>query len=120
MQIQFKGTNYELTSTETDLTAKKVSNLKKYLGKDENGAHAYVNLGKHTEAHHHGDIWFAECNLDVAGKRYFARSEADTLRSATDKMVGELAREVKGAKRKQQSLLRRGGSRLKNMLRFGR
>ena len=119
MQIQFKGTNYELTSEETDLTSRKIGNLKKYLGKDDKEVHAYVSLGKHTEAHHTGDIWFAECKLDAEGKTFFARAQSDSLRSATDKMVSELSQELRGAKRKHQSLFRAGGSKIKRMLRFG-
>ena len=120
MQIQFKGTNYELTAEENDLISRKVSSLKKYLGKDEKDILAYVSLGKHTEAHQHGDIWFAECKLDVEGKSFFARAQSDSLRSATDKMIGELSQELRVAKRKNQSFLRRGGATLKNMLKFGK
>ena len=120
MQIQFKGTTYELTPEENDLISRKVSSLKKYLGKSEKDVLAYVNLGKHTEAHQHGDIWFAECKLDVEGKSFFARAQSDTLRSASDKMIGELSQELRIAKRKHQSFLRRGGSKIKDMLRFGR
>lgn len=120
MQIQFKGTNYELTPEETDLTSRKVVNLKKYLGNDEKEVHAYVSLGKHTEAHQNGDIWFAECKLDCEGKSYFARAQSNTLRSATDKMIAELSQELRTAKRKNQSYLRKSGSRIKEMLRFGR
>lgn len=120
MQIQFKGTHYELTPEENDLLTRKVSTLQKFLGANHDEAHAYVTCGKHTEAHHKGDVWFSECNLDVEGKRYFARAEADTLRSASDKMIAELSREVRMAKRKKQSLFRRGGSHIKEMLRFGK
>ena len=119
MQIQFKGTNYELTDEETDLTSKKVESLKKYLGKEEKEVHAYITLGKHTEAHQTGDIWFAEGKIDTDGHTYFAKAESATLRSATDKMIGELAREMSRAHTKQRSLLRRGGARIKHLFSRG-
>ena len=113
MQIQFKGTNYELTSDMTDLATKKLKTLQKYLGKPEKPAQAYVDLGKITDAHKAGDIWYADCNLDVDGKRYYAKAEAGSVRSAIDKMVPELGRELRGAKKKQESMLRKGGARVK-------
>lgn len=97
----------------TDLATSKMMTLKKYLGKPVKPAQAYVDLGKITEGQRAGDIWYADCNLDVDGKRYYAKAEANSLRTAIDKMVGELGREVRGAKKKQESMLRRGGARVK-------
>lgn len=119
MHIQYKGTNYELTEEETVLTTKKIDSLKKYLGKEEKEVHAYITLGKHTEAHHRGDIWFAEGKIDAEGTQYFAKAESDTLRSATDKMIGELSREMRGSREKKRSLLRRGGAKIKRLFSRG-
>ena len=118
MQIQFKATNYELTPEETDLTSKKVESLKKYLGKEEREVNAYVTLGKQTESHHTGDIWFAEGKIDVAGAQYFAKAQSSALRSAVDKMIGELSREMSHSRDKKRSLFRRGGARIKRLLNF--
>jgi len=120
MQLQFKGTNYELTEDDTNLVTKKFEGIKKYLGTREAPAHAYVDLGKFTEAHAHGNVWYAECNLDVLGKHYYAKSESDTLRTAIDGMCGELSREIRTAHKKETSLVRKNGSRLKDFFRFGR
>ncbi|MDB5195338.1 MAG: hypothetical protein JWO84_522 [Parcubacteria group bacterium] len=117
MQIQFKGTNYELTSDMTDLATRKVEGLQKYVGKTGSEPLAYVDLGKHTEAHHTGAIWYADCNLDVEGKRYYAKAEAETLRSAIDKMVAELAKELHSAKKKHETMIRKGGGRVKAFFR---
>ncbi len=117
MQIQFKGTNYELTSEETELTSKKIQSLKKYLGKEERDVHAYITLGKQTEAHHTGDIWFSEGKIDVEGTHYFAKSTSDTLRSSIDKMIGELSKEMRKGREKKRSLFRRGGAQMKRLFR---
>lgn len=119
MQIQFKATNYELTSEETALTSKRVESLQKYLGKEDKEVHAYITLGKHTESHNNGNIWFAEGKIDVEGSHYFAKAESDTLRSSVDKMIGELAREMRGSRDKKRSLLRRGGARIKGLFSRG-
>jgi ribosomal subunit interface protein len=113
MNIQFKGTNYELTNDMTDLATRKLTGLSKYLGKPEKPAQAYVDLGKHTEAHQSGAVWYADCNLDVDGARYYAKAEAETLRSAVDKMTTELAKELRSAKKKREAMVRKGGGRVK-------
>ena len=120
MQLQFKGTNYELTPEVTNQVTKKFDRVKKYLGTREDNAHAYIDMGKVTEAHVSGNVWYADCNLKVAGKQYYAKAEAVSLRNAVDKMVGELGREIRSAQAKEKSLLRKKGSHLKDFFRFGR
>lgn len=119
MHIQFKGTNYDLAPDVTDLATKKLQALRKFLGKYERPALAYVDLGKSTEAHQSGAIWYAEINLDVGGKRYNARAEDETLLNAFDKTIAELMRELRAAKQKKESVLKRSGAKLKEMFRFG-
>lgn len=120
MQIQFKGTNYELAADMTDLATRKVEALQKYLGKEEKPVLAYVDLGKQTAAHNSESLWYADCNLDVEGKRYYAKAEADTLRTAVDRMVGELSRELRAGSKKDKMMARKAGSRFKEFFRFGR
>ncbi len=119
MQIQFKGTNYELTEEMTDLATRKVEGLQKYIGKDAGESLAYVDLGKFTEAHQTGDIWYSDCALDVEGKRYYAKATADSIRTAIDRMVADLAKELRRDHKKQHSLIKRGGARVKEFFRFG-
>jgi len=120
MQIQFKGTNYELTSDMTDLATRKIQVLEKYTGKTGSEPMAYLDMGKRTEAHQNSDdLWYADCNLDIEGKRYYAQADAPTLRSALDRMTAELAKEVRRDHKRKHSLLRRGGARVKEIFRFG-
>lgn len=117
MQIQFKGTNYQLTTDMTDLATRKIQALQKYVGKVGAEPLAYADLGKHTEAHNHGDIWYADCSIVADGRRFYAKAQAETLRSAIDKMVGELAKELRSAKKKREVMVRKGGGRVKAFFR---
>lgn len=119
MQIQLKGTNYELTSDMTDLATRKIQGLEKYAGKTGTEPSAYCDLGKHTEAHQSGEVWYADCNLDIEGKRYYAKATADSLRTALDRIVAELGKEVRRDHNRRHSLIRRGGARVKEFFRFG-
>lgn len=120
MTIQFKGTNYELAGDMTDLAERKLHSLKKFLGKPEKPAQAYVDLGKVTEAHQNGPVWYAEANIDVDGTRFNAKAQAETLRTAIEKMAKEMGQELRVAKKKRETLKRKDGGRLKNFFRFGR
>ncbi len=120
MHIQFKGTNYDLADDMTGLTERKLHTLKKFLGKPEKPAQAYVDLGMLAEAHENGDAWYAETNMEVDGARFHATAEAKTLRNAIEKMTKELGTELRSAKKKRETAQRKAGGRFKEFLRFGR
>jgi ribosomal subunit interface protein len=118
MQIQFKGTNYELDSALTALAEKKIRTLEKYMGKVGGEPIVYADLGKHTEAHQNGAIWYADCTITTEGKRYYAQATAENLRTAIDRMVKELDAELRKDHKKQHSLAKRTGFRIKEFFRF--
>ncbi|MEK7602356.1 MAG: HPF/RaiA family ribosome-associated protein [Patescibacteria group bacterium] len=120
MQIQFKATNYELGPEMTDLATKKLLSLRKYLGKNDRPVYIYADLGKTSEAHQNGEVWFTELNLDMEGTRYNVRATAESLRSAIDKASGELGEKLKTEKNKRESTLKKSGARIKDFFRFGR
>ncbi|MGE5541000.1 MAG: HPF/RaiA family ribosome-associated protein [Bacillota bacterium] len=119
MQIQFKGTNYELTPDVTDLATRKIEGLEKYCAQSDQEPMAYLDMGRLTEAHQNGNVWYADCNFDVEGRRYYAKAEAETLRNALDRMTAELAKELRRDHKKRHTLPKRVGAKVKEMLRFG-
>lgn len=119
MQIQFKGTNYELTDEITDFAERKFSSLKKFLGKPEKPNLFYVDLGKTTEAHQSGAVWYADVAVALDGERYYAKAESENLRAAIEKAGKELYQELRTASKKRHSVAKRSGSRLKELFRFG-
>src|SRR5690606_34378231 len=119
MQIHFKGTNYELPASVSALAKRKVEGLTKYLGKGKESARAYVDLGKESEAHQNGNIWRADIVFDVDGNRYYAKSVEDSIEKAIDATVNELASTLRTARKRQQSLVRKGGGIIKALMRGG-
>ncbi|MES2931288.1 MAG: HPF/RaiA family ribosome-associated protein [Patescibacteria group bacterium] len=117
MQIHFKGTNYELPANITALARKKVEALTKYIGDSKENARAYVDLGKETEAHQNGTIWRADINFDVEGNRFYAKAIENSIEKAIDRSVNELARELQTARKRQQSLMKKGGGVIKSLMR---
>ncbi len=117
MQIHFKGTNYELPANVTALVKRKVEGLAKYAGRGKDTARAYVDLGRETGAHQNGNIWRADINFDADGNRFYAKAITDSIEKAIDTAVAELASELKTARKRQLSLMRKGGSTLKTLMR---
>ncbi len=118
MQIHFKATNYEMTPEVEEFANKKLSAISKFVGTEEQGeAHVYVELGRETGAHAHGRVWRSEINFDQDGKRFRATSVQESLEDAIDRSIEDLSRELRTAKTKSESIMRRGGGAVKALLR---
>lgn len=117
MQIHFKGSNYDLPAPVTGFARRKVEGLQKYLGKRKENARAYVDLGKETDAHQNGRIWRADINLDVDGNRFYAKAVEESIEKAIDQAVSDLASELHTARKREQSLMKKGGGVIKSLMR---
>jgi putative sigma-54 modulation protein len=116
MQIQLKATGIELTPAIKDYAEKKISSLEKFFGESE-GILAAVEVGKTTAHHRSGDVYRAEVSIRVSGVNHYAAAEKDDLYAAIDEVKDEVAREIVKAKGRKQTLIRRGGAKIKNLLR---
>jgi len=122
MEIHFKTAHApdverEVTEDITSLAQRKLIALKKYLGKTDSVTEVYVELGKLSEAHQKGNIWRSQINLDSNGKRYHATGTGEQLQEAIDASIHELEAELRKAKQKNKSMLKRGGGALKSIMR---
>lgn len=116
MEIRYKGLQYDLPAPVTDRAQKKLLALKKYLKGNDEVAHAYVELGKETEAHQTGRIWLARINFTHNGTMYRAEACEETIENAIERATDELAKELRRSKKKNESLLRKGGLMFKNLI----
>ncbi len=117
MNINIKATNTSLTSAIEDYVGKKVAMLQKVISQEDTSASIYVEIGKTTEHHKSGDVFFAEFNLHIAGKNFYARREAGDIYSAIDIVKDDLVDSIIAHKGKRETLFRRGSQSLKNMIR---
>lgn len=121
MQLHFKGSNYEITPEISTHATKKMNAIAKHLGKDKESAFAYIDLGKETDAHQNGRIWYADINLEWEGQKFYARAVEETLENAVDRAAHELKSAVHTAHKRKQSLARKGGAMFKNLMQgFGK
>lgn len=122
MEIHFKSTlskedEHEVSKNPTAFAERKIRPLKKYLKGVDEVTQVYVELGKATAAHQTGAIWRTQINLDSEGKRYHSDATADKLETAIDKAVKEIEAELRTAKQRTRTMMRRGGGALKSFMR---
>ena len=116
--ISFKTTNTEANSTLQELTEKKLEALSKYI---DSGAKTIceVEFDKVT-ASEKGQIFRVEVNLQVDGNLFRAEATRNTFEEAVDEVRNELDKEMRRKRRKGMTLLKKGGRKLKDMMRFGK
>jgi len=116
IKTNIKATNIELSDDIRDYVNKKIELLEKYIEVDDTSALCNVEVGKTNLHHRTGDIFRAEINLRVSGHDYYAVSEKDVLNAALDDVKDEIARALASRKKKRENLVRRGGAKIKAIL----
>ena len=103
MQINITTKNTELTEAIKDYTEKKFEVLDKFF---EGIIRADVILGLESTHHNKGDVFFAECKLEVPGNDLFVKKEEPSLYKAIDKAQDHLREELKKYLEKDSAELR--------------
>jgi ribosomal subunit interface protein len=117
--INIKATNMELSDELRSLLEQKIQALEKFIPNDESDVVCQAELERMTDKQS-GRIQRAEVNLRVAGKLYRAEATEEQMEKAIDSVRDEIKRELRKARGKEQSLMKRGGQAIKRMVRFGR
>lgn len=115
--IQYKSTNTEMISDLQDILELKMTSLEKYFS-DEDNIKCEVEFEKIT-SQASGKIYRIEINLTVSGKLFRAESTETTFEEAIDEVRNELDKELRRSKKKQHTLLKKGGRAIKRMMRRG-
>jgi len=116
MRINEKGTNMEITGEIKNYLYKKLEHLQKFIDQADESVLCEVELGKISNHHKNGDVFRTEINLHIAGKNLRAESEMEDLFASIDIAKDELVRALQTNKDKKVSLLRRGGTQVKNLI----
>ncbi|MBU3968847.1 ribosome-associated translation inhibitor RaiA [Patescibacteria group bacterium] len=117
MNINTKATNTTLTPAITGHLNKRLSKLNKFLDPNDTSIIADVEIGMIKRGQNTGDIFRAEINLHIAGKSFRNVAEGSDLYNVIDEMQEGIIREVRQHKKRRIHLLRRGGQRIKEMVR---
>jgi ribosomal subunit interface protein len=115
MNINIKTTNITLTEAISDYTSKRLVAITNFFEGDST-ALCNVELGRTTHHHNKGDIFRAEIHIVAKNKDLYASSEESDLYKAIDMVRDEMLREVRSGKEKKLSMLRRGGAKIKEII----
>jgi ribosomal subunit interface protein len=114
MKINIKTTSISSSEAILNYVNKRLEKVGKIIGEDPTVI-CDVELAK-TTGHNKGDIFRAEVHIVGAGKNLYASSEKEDLYAAIDDVKDEITRELKSTKDKEVSLMRRGGAKVKAMV----
>ena len=109
----------ELTEAIRDYILKRVTNLEKLLsGIEKRKREAVVNfeVAKTTNHHKSGEIFHADCLINVNGEEFYSSADADDLYKAIDEIKETLFHEINKNKDRRQTLFKRGAMSVKKML----
>src|SRR4051812_39775206 len=116
MNINIKATGIELTEAIRNYVDKRLEAVTKLL-QDDPAAMINVEVGKTTQHHRHGDIFKADIHITGSQRDLFVASEQGDLYAAIDDVRDEAIRRITSSKAKRLSLVRRGGKRVKDIVR---
>ena len=99
-----------------DYLDKRLAAVEKFLDESEGEAICDVEL-EHTYGQRHGRVFRAEINLNVHGEFFRVEAKEESMNAAIDAVHDEILRRVRKSKTKHISRIRRGGEKLKKMMR---
>lgn len=117
METKIKTTDLELNEDLKNYLEKRLEAIGKMVDLNNPTLLAEVELARTTEHHQTGDIFKAELNLSIDGQRFRAVAERLDISTAIDEMRDQIIHELRTYKGKKQSLIKRGGAKLKMLLR---
>lgn len=120
MKINIHSKNLEITPAINDYINKRISHVEKFLGHNPDvveAAEFSIDIEKTTNHHKEGAIFLAEVKALIRGRSYTVKSQKEDLYQAIDEVKDEIVRVVEHNKERRTSLIRRGGAKLKSMLR---
>lgn len=116
MKLNVKAENITLTPDVYSYLEKKLANVEKILEGDS-AAFAQVEIGKSSRHHKTGNFFEARIQLHYSGQDITVQALGESVYAAIDGMKDELSRELTSLKDRHVTQGRKGGRRIKELLR---
>ncbi len=116
MNITFKSTSYDFTEEVRALIERKMEHVRRFV-QDDVEAHLELEVEGLPGGQTDGARYRVEANLRVEGKFYRATMRSDSLEGAIEKVRHELEQELRKSQGRAHRMLKKGGARIKRMLR---
>jgi ribosome-associated translation inhibitor RaiA len=85
---------------------------------EENGGDVMVNfeVGKSTKHHKSGEVFHADCFININGNKFYASSDKEDVYQSIDEIKDSLFNDIQKNKDRKQTLFKRGALSIKKML----
>jgi len=120
MKKDIKATNIEMTDAIRGYVDERIDYLDKLVNPKDESVYAQVEIEKTTQGQSKGDVFRAEINLHISGKKLRAEKTSSDLYASIDAIKDEITRELTSYKDKKETMFRKGARKIKDMLKFGR
>lgn len=117
VKTNLKLTNINHSDAIEKYLTKRLTKIERLLKNVQDEIILRVELEKTTDHHKQGEIFRAEIQTHVLGKNHRAEGVKEDIYSAIDEAKLALVRELTSEKGKKDTLLKKGGRRIKEMLR---
>ncbi len=118
MNIDFKAPTIDLNDEIRTYVEEKIAMLYKLLhGVAEENMRAEVELQR-DQHQQSGNVFRADITIHAGAERTHAVGHGETLHAAIDEAKDDLSRRLLRGKSKRTDMIRKGGARIKRMLRF--
>ena len=108
--------DFDLTDAIKQYAEDKMNSLHKYLNQDEDLVTFNFRIGKTSNSHNNGKIYFAEVSIHTPDKNYGGRIEEENIYTAIDLLKDELAENIKHHREKSRTLSRREAQKFKEAI----
>ncbi|HEX8591565.1 MAG TPA: HPF/RaiA family ribosome-associated protein [Candidatus Paceibacterota bacterium] len=115
MNIQFKNSSGGLSGRLQERIERKLTKLSRITDSETNSANAFFELERAIGSHQSGEVWQVVINIDADGSRFHTSELAETPQKAADKALKEIQTEIRKARGKERTLVKRGGGILKSL-----
>ncbi|MFH1188764.1 MAG: ribosome-associated translation inhibitor RaiA [bacterium] len=96
MKIDIKVTNIELTAPLREYIEDKIGGLEKFLVRfNTDSIFAAVDVGRSTNHHKQGEIFYTDVNLELPGKILRAKKESEDVRASIDAVKDAMQQSIK-------------------------
>lgn len=117
MELKIKASNFEMTAEVSAYLDEKIESLERLVSDD--AARCEVELGRAVGHSRQGDVWKAEIVVHQYGERLYAIATAESIKAAIDISKDEMLQQLRKGKKRNTSLSRKLGARLKKFARRG-
>lgn len=109
--------DFDLTDAIKVYLEEKMSSLYRYINQPEEEVTFNARLGKVSNSHNHGKIFYVEVSIHTPEKNYGARVEAEEVYTAIDLLKDELSNNITHHREKVRDLARKDAQKFKQEIR---